>query len=100
MGEPFLNIEEVKKIIESYHKNFNTEFKNLKSEYEQLRNSFQFNISSEKALNLKLDLSRLINKANDLLKFAETKTQQNKISTFVKEVDSYSKEIIQKLLEI
>jgi MoxR-like ATPase len=94
------NIGEVKKIIESYHKNFNNEFKNLKSEYEQLRNSFQFNISSEKALNLKLDLSRLINKANDLLKFAETKTQQNKISTFVKEVDSYSKEIIQKLLEI
>jgi cytolysin (calcineurin-like family phosphatase) len=94
------NIGEVKKIIESYHKNFNNEFKNLKSEYEQLRNSFQFNVSSEKALNLKLDLSRLINKAIDLLKFADSKTQQNKINTFVKEVDAYSKEIIQKLLEI
>lgn len=94
------NIDEVKKVIESYHKNFNNEFKTLKSEYEHLRNSFQFNVSSEKALNLKLDLSRLINKANDLLKFAESKPQQNKINTFVKEVDTYSKEIIQKLLEI
>jgi MoxR-like ATPase len=94
------NVEEVRKVIQSYNKDFNKEFKNIKNEFEQMRSSFQFNITPETTLNLKLDLGRLVNKADELLKFAENKNQQNKLVTLIGDINNYSKQTIQKLLDV
>lgn len=97
------NVDIVKNVLKEFEKNFDNEFTKIKDNFINTKNNISKLMGKDKVefvLNSKSIFKKIVKDSNDLLPLVENDIQKTMLNNFTKEVENFSKAIIQDILEM
>lgn len=97
------NVDIVRNVLKEFEKNFDNEFPKIKDNFTNTKNNINKLMGRDKVefvLNSKSIFKKIVKDSNDLFPLVENDIQKTMLNNFTKEVENFSKAIIQDILEM